>query len=175
MAADAERLPPRVLNKIEPEPNSGCWLWIGCRNSKGYGMISVGGTMLVAARVVYEHTRGPIPPGLELDHLCRTPPCVNPDHVEPVTHRENMLRSPTAAPAVHARQTACIHGHALDGLTAQGRRCLTCKRADGKRLYRLRIEAGLCVVCAEPAVEGVHCGSCAQKILCSGSIMRLWQ
>lgn len=71
-----------------PEPNSGCWLWLGDLDRKGYGELNLG-TGISGKRkrrgahiVGYELERGPVPEGLELDHLCRTPICVNPDHLE---------------------------------------------------------------------------------------------
>lgn len=72
---------------------TGCWLWNRKRWVTGYGMKSVNHSGSVAAhRWLYEREVGPIPEGLELDHLCFNPPCVNPDHMEPVTHTENMRR-----------------------------------------------------------------------------------
>ena len=74
---------------------SGCWEWIGTRNPKGYGKLTLSGPKrpgLLVHRVAYEHLIGPIPAGLQLDHLCFNPPCFNPDHLEPVTNAENMRR-----------------------------------------------------------------------------------
>jgi len=81
-------LEERLWSKVSPEPMSGCWLWTGALSS-GYASLGSGA---YAHRVYYELTRGKIPDGLELDHKCRVPCCVNPDHLEPVTHRENMRR-----------------------------------------------------------------------------------
>jgi hypothetical protein len=86
-------MPSRPLNERfdqyhMPEPNSGCWIWFGSTFRKGYGSISEGGRhgrTLQAHRVSYERFKGPIAPGLTIDHLCRTPCCVNPDHLEAVT------------------------------------------------------------------------------------------
>jgi HNH endonuclease len=70
-----------------------CWVWQrSVQKGRGYGKITVGSKKLFAHRVVWERHKGPIPEGLELDHLCRNPPCVNPDHLEPVTHAINMKR-----------------------------------------------------------------------------------
>lgn len=66
---------------------SGCWLWIG-HIENGYGRIG----KRLAYRVTYERVHGPVPKGLELDHICRVRSCVNPDHLEPVTKVENILR-----------------------------------------------------------------------------------
>lgn len=101
----------RIEDGFMPEPNSGCWLWLACVSPEGYGAISVGNhKTLRAHRYVYEKYKGPIPEGLHLDHLCRTPSCVNPDHLEPVTNRENMLRGNHPF-AKRAAQTHCKRGH----------------------------------------------------------------
>ena len=84
-----------------------CWEWTGGRTS-GYGHISGGdGTFRRAHRVVYEFLVGPVPRGMQLDHLCRNRACVNPDHLEPVTPGENTRRSPLS----RARRTHCPQGH----------------------------------------------------------------
>jgi len=75
---------------------SGCLLWLGRRNQWGYGMVAYNHTRYVAHRMAYELHVGPVPDGLELDHLCRNPSCVNPLHLEPVTHSENMKRAKQA-------------------------------------------------------------------------------
>ncbi len=88
----------RALRKIEPCPTTGCWIWLGALHRNGYGNIRVGsmkdGTRghRVAHRALYEALVGPIPAGMELDHLCRVRSCVNPAHLEPVTRRENLRR-----------------------------------------------------------------------------------
>jgi len=86
----------RLLKKVEIQPGpalTGCWEWTGHRRQRNYGSIGIGRRGRVTAhRFVYEHTIGPIPEGLEIDHLCCNQSCVNPLHLEPVTHRENMRR-----------------------------------------------------------------------------------
>jgi HNH endonuclease len=73
-----------------------CHVWQGFCNDDGYGMVSVGGRRLSSThRVAYEREHGRVPDGLELDHLCRVRACCNPDHLEPVTHAENMRRGLT--------------------------------------------------------------------------------
>lgn len=71
---------------------TGCWVWQRAIDRRGYGVIKDGKRLKRAHRVMYERHRGPIPEGLELDHLCVNPPCVNPDHLEPVTRAENLRR-----------------------------------------------------------------------------------
>lgn len=102
-------LPLRIENKIEKVTESGCWIWTGYDHG-GYGRLRFGGKRSLAHRVVFELTNGPVPEGLELDHLCRVRCCVNPDHLEPVHHRENMLRGDGFA-AKQSNQTHCLKGH----------------------------------------------------------------
>lgn len=92
----------------------GCWEWSGTMRPDGYGVVWVAGRLVRAHRFFYEHHVGPIPDGLVLDHLCRNRRCVNPSHLEPVTHRENVMRgiSPFAA---RSQQTHCKWGHELTG------------------------------------------------------------
>lgn len=96
----------RLLARISPEPMSGCWLWIGCTNPQGYGQIRIAKRVLRLAHCVsYELHIGPIGDGLELDHLCRVRCCVNPQHLEPVTHLENVRRGQG-----HGSETVCPEG-----------------------------------------------------------------
>lgn len=96
----------RFEEKWMPVPWTGCWLWLGATSSRhGYGYFS-GPNSTRAHCVSYFLHRGPIPEGFELDHLCRVRSCVNPNHLEVVTHAENMRRG-------SASITQCIHGHEL--------------------------------------------------------------
>lgn len=85
-----------------------CWLWTAAKERSGYGLWSppkaTGLRMSVAHRFAYMHKVGPIPKGLDLDHLCKNKSCVNPGHLEPVTHQENVRRA-------HAHRTHCKQGH----------------------------------------------------------------
>ncbi|MGA4541309.1 HNH endonuclease signature motif containing protein [Uniformispora flossi] len=74
------------------ELKDGHWLWTGSTNRKGYGRFWFQGRSEEAHRVAYELFVGPIPDGLQIDHVCRVRPCVNPEHLEPVTHEENYRR-----------------------------------------------------------------------------------
>lgn len=125
-AADAER----VLSKYTPEPNTGCWLWTGGLNSKGYGQVWVNGRTRPAHRVIYQITRGPIGTGLELDHRCRVRWCVNPDHLEQVTSKENTRRG-LGPSGIAMRATHCRWGHELSGINLRlvkggERLCVAC-------------------------------------------------
>lgn len=81
----------RVLSRLST-PDVGCWEWQGPLNSAGYGYVRAEGRIWRSHRVMYEHFVGPIPAGLDLDHLCRNRRCARPDHLEAVTHQENMRR-----------------------------------------------------------------------------------
>jgi hypothetical protein len=102
----------RFMEKVSPEPNSGCWLWIGKTHKQNdYGVFSVGHARHEQAhRWFYERVRAPVARELELDHLCRVRSCVNPDHLEPVTRRVNQLRG-NGFVARHAVKTKCPQGH----------------------------------------------------------------
>ena len=103
----------RFSEKYLPEPNTGCWLWESA-TTRGYGVIHIAGGVQYAHRFSYEHFVGPIPKGLSIDHLCRTPLCVNPAHLEPVTPRENTARG--IGPSAKAARTGiCKSGHDLVG------------------------------------------------------------
>ena len=122
----------RFVSKIEAGPQfngSSCWLWTGARNQRWpYGRFWSRNRMHQAHRVSYEAVIGVIPPGLEIDHLCRNHLCVNPLHLEAVTHRVNVMRgvSPTAS---HARRLICHRGHDEWRRCRNGqRRCAACQR-----------------------------------------------
>ena len=130
----AERLDQHSI----PEPNSGCILWLGATaGMMGYGKIGIEiygerQRHRVAHLVAWEQEHGPVPAGFELDHKCRTPSCINPDHLEVVTHSVNQRRG-TSPIAINAARTHCIRGHELAGAnlytTPDGRRqCRTCQR-----------------------------------------------
>jgi hypothetical protein len=115
----------QLLNRIDAA--GPCWLWTGAL-SGGYGSVRWGGQVRGVHRVVWELLVGPIPPGLTLDHLCRVRQCCNPDHLEPVTLRDNIMRSPIQVTAVHSRRTHCPQGHALTTMPRQSKQrgCRVC-------------------------------------------------
>lgn len=128
----------RYVHKTET-----CWLWTGAVGSHGYGNFAVDGRRaspktVRAHKFAYEAVLGPVPAGLELDHLCRVRNCVNPDHMEPVTRRENLVRG-IGFPAVNAKKAHCPQGHEYTYSAAQGGRiCLTCRRARCRLAYQRR-------------------------------------
>lgn len=123
-----ERLMERVV-----VTDSGCWEFTGPRTSNGYGAIGReggrGGGVARTHRVAYEYYVGPIPIGLDLDHLCRNRICCNPEHLEPVDRRTNLLRG-----LRKTRQLTCKHGHPFDGHNGRQRTCSTCIRSRGRKV-----------------------------------------
>jgi hypothetical protein len=100
----------RFWSRVRPAGALECWEWTGAHNQFGYGQIRDRNIVHVAHRVSWEMLRSEIPDGLQLDHLCRNPPCVNPWHLDPVTQRVNNLRGRTLT-ARWADRDACEHGH----------------------------------------------------------------
>lgn len=129
----------RFWAKVDKRETDECWEWTGCA-SRGYGQFRVGARMQQAHRVAYELLVGPTPEGLEIDHLCRNRACVNPSHLEPVTHRVNLLRGETL-PAANVVKTHCPLDHPYDEANTRlyrGKRvCRECHRRE-QREYRAR-------------------------------------
>ena len=111
----------RLLSRAIINPETGCWEWAGSRDKRGYGRINVSGTPQLAHRIAFEMWRGPLPPHREgnlireLDHLCEVHCCLNPAHLELVTHHVNMQRADMSpAGLVNRLKTNCPKGHPYD-------------------------------------------------------------
>lgn len=120
----------RLLSNMTVQ-SDGCWQWRPTKR-KGYGRIKIEGKFKTAHVYCYEHFKGPVPNGLELDHLCRNRACVNPDHLEPVTRRVNVLRGDSIM-SHNAAKTHCVNGHEFSPentiIRKNGNRgCRQCKR-----------------------------------------------
>lgn len=128
--------PPPTVRTVNTDD---CILWQGALDGRGYGATWDGRRVVGAHRLAYEQANGPIPTGLEIDHLCRTARCINPDHLEPVTQQENKRRAQWRA--------TCKRGHPLtpencNWSKATGKRtCRTCKAERSARYRRERREA----------------------------------
>lgn len=119
----------RFWSKVDKDGPNGCWVWTAGKTGWGYGAFKIAGKQRPAHIVSYELVVGPVPTGLELDHLCEVISCVNPEHLEAVDHRTNMLRTATTGAAVNSQKTHCVHGHQFDAVN-------TYWRADGSRECR---------------------------------------
>lgn len=119
----------RLLGKVKQDDATGCWLWTAYTHPTGYGRIAIGGGHTRNAhQVAYQLLVGPVADGLELDHLCRVRRCINPAHLEPVTHQINVIRGAigmkTHCPYGHAYTTANTYRSPSRG----ARECRTCQR-----------------------------------------------
>lgn len=137
----------RFMKKTRLDADTGCLVWIGSKQTAGYGIFGNGGKvgwlkdgtrgrgrLVLAHRWIWEREWGPIAPGLTIDHRCRNKACVNVAHLEPVTVKENNQRAWAAR-----RAATCPHGHPLSGdnirLRRGRRECLECVRRIQRAAY----------------------------------------
>ena len=137
-------IPPRFWSKVYADPSE-CWLWTGHINAGGYGWFQVrkakgqSAHIYLYERLVAPHLRSEAGVRMTLDHLCRVRHCVNPRHLERVTHRENVRRGVSVV-ARNANATHCIHGHEFTAFNTAvrpegGRHCLACRRRRNAKRY----------------------------------------
>ena len=132
----------RILSRVFVQ-SSGCWLWLGVIEANGYGALGVRGRKVYAHRLAFEVFRGEIPAGMDTDHLCRNRACCNPEHLEPVTRRENVMRGdgPRLLAKVNGDKTSCKNGHEFTEANTHirphgGRSCRACNRAKAAKYRR---------------------------------------
>jgi hypothetical protein len=154
MMPGPKRRPPidRFMANVSPEPNTGCWLWLGYATSRGYARFNLGGHQgrhVPAYRFSYEAFVGPIPAGMLACHKCDVPQCVNPDHIFIGTQTDNMrdcaIKGRTAK---GPRKKNCKCGRAFDRQatpTVKQQICSHCRRERVKRHYRRNRD----VICAK--------------------------
>lgn len=142
IAPTNEKSLKRFFAKVRKEEN-GCWMWTGHQSTRGYPQFLHAGILAGAHRVSYTWFCGIIPEGMHIDHLCNTPMCVNPAHLEPVTNAENHRRGAE-------RRTSCRRGHDFtpentvweDTERGPRRRCRTCRNETAKRWYHRKKASG---------------------------------
>lgn len=148
----AVKLQEKVLAGSMPEPNSGCWLWYKAQTTAGYGVLTISYAQVYAHRLSYIAFKGPVPRFCDIDHKCRVPCCVNPDHLEAVTHKVNCRRG--VCGEVNARRmkakTHCPYGHPYSGdnlyikpNTPGHRDCRTCIQFAGAGRSRTKQKRAL--------------------------------
>lgn len=138
--------PERFAEKYTVHPETGCWEWSEKRNRGGYGVFTLsltGGRTVLAHRFSLKLAGVEIPDGMVVDHLCRVRHCVNPEHLDVVTNRENLLRG-MGWSGTHYRKTHCVRGHKFDDdntvvyVTADGREQRNCRECINFRARRRR-------------------------------------
>ena len=125
----------RFMQRVDVTPE--CWLMSGSQ-AGGYVQFQYQGKRIMSHRFAYIAFEGGIPDELEIDHLCRTKNCVNPDHLEPVTTRENLRRDPNNLSTINASKAECVRGHDFSDsyLMPNGeRRCLHCAKINNRLWY----------------------------------------
>lgn len=142
--SDIESIKKRLFKLSFPEPNTGCFIWCAATYTNGYGYMTYNKKSISAHRLSYFIHKGIIPAGLVVDHLCNNKYCINPEHLEVKTQRENTLRSSSIS-AINAAKTHCDNGHPYENnvrINKRGSRdCLICLTAKKKRHYDKNLDS----------------------------------
>lgn len=138
--ANIESVKLRMDKLVMPEPNTGCHLWMGMIFNGGYGRMWIKDKQFMVHRVAYFLNYGSIPEKLVIDHLCNTPSCVNPQHLEAKTQKENGLRAQTSLTTQNYQKTHCKRGHEFTientRITSDGRSCRTCEKEYKRKWFQ---------------------------------------
>lgn len=126
-----------MWKRIKINPLTNCWEWLGAK-SNGYGIGRFQGKKHRVHRISYNLFMGTIPKEKELDHKCGNKSCVNPEHLEPVKHKENVFRSDKSPTTINLKKTHCKRGHLLSEgnlckTKGEERRCKICKRSRSRQ------------------------------------------
>ncbi len=124
--------------------NNGCWIWLGGKNTDGYGYFYTNSKTVRCSRFIYEYHHGQICPDLVIDHLCRNRICCNPLHLELVTQKENILRG-IGITAINSKKTRCPQGHEYDEINTyhyifRGNPSRRCKECVKKRTLKYQLD-----------------------------------
>lgn len=111
-----------------------CWVWQSPLDRDGYGSFHFARKTRRAHRAAWFLYRGPIPAGMVVNHVCKNRACVNPQHLELLTARENALQDSLSPASLNARKTHCPKGHPFDRVYGKQRYCSVCEGAKSKRL-----------------------------------------
>lgn len=144
----------RFLDKVVPEPNTGCWIWSGmCSRKHRYGYFWYSGVNVLAHRWIWQQTNGAIPASFDIDHICRVRECVNPRHLRAVTRRDNLM-APGSLSIVNKNylKTSCHRGHPLTQdnvyvFNGNHRACRLCKQIAQRKVDAKRKEARRAKTC----------------------------
>lgn len=133
-------LKQRIRDRISIDNETGCWLWTGPLQPNGYAMMGIGRARRYVHRLAYSEWVGPIPAGLDMDHLCRVRKCCNPEHLQPVSRAENIRRGegPAILAKINGAKTMCTNGHEFTEENTilrrgGGRKCRACSRSQAIR------------------------------------------
>lgn len=139
----------RFMSFVHMEPNTGCWLWCGSLNNKGYGQFGIGSEFNGTAKLTYAHrfawemSFGKIPNGMCVLHKCDVPACANPAHLFLGTQAENMIDMHSKGRRIYKKKTHCNRGHQLIGENVaeyknNRRVCRACQKERRSKKNKLR-------------------------------------